>query len=187
MKPVGERSAGNPHAAFDERGRETGHSHRARPRLYSDCPDKRFQALRYVLELKRVSDRLAGCTAFQTISVRRLGVDRSGFIRGTRPSGHVGRGIIEQIRSRNSSAFGAIRGERQLYPGSGLPDPHRDLQQAQPDRGKLAAGQRLCSGGWHRERSASANKPRCAGSAASDWRVASGNWSGPRPAGSCAV
>ena len=24
MKPVGERSAGNPHAAFDERGRETG-------------------------------------------------------------------------------------------------------------------------------------------------------------------
>jgi hypothetical protein len=34
VKPVGERSAGNPHAAFDERGRETGHSHRARPRLY---------------------------------------------------------------------------------------------------------------------------------------------------------
>ncbi len=24
VKPVGERSAGNPHAAFDERGRETG-------------------------------------------------------------------------------------------------------------------------------------------------------------------
>ncbi len=26
MKPVGERSAGNPHAAFDERGWETGQS-----------------------------------------------------------------------------------------------------------------------------------------------------------------
>jgi len=54
VKPVGERSAGKPHAAFDERGRETGlcpyrteasarvcgrgplgaYSHRARPRLY---------------------------------------------------------------------------------------------------------------------------------------------------------
>ena len=40
VKPVGERSAGNPHVAFDERGEETERwsmpdlSHRASPRLY---------------------------------------------------------------------------------------------------------------------------------------------------------
>ena len=32
MKPVGKPDAGNPHVRFDERGRETGHRHRARPR-----------------------------------------------------------------------------------------------------------------------------------------------------------
>jgi len=34
VKPVGKPDAGNPHVRFDERGRETGHCHRARPRLY---------------------------------------------------------------------------------------------------------------------------------------------------------
>ena len=34
MKPVGKPDAGNPHVRFDERGRETGQCHRARPRLY---------------------------------------------------------------------------------------------------------------------------------------------------------
>jgi RNA-directed DNA polymerase len=33
VKPVGKPDAGNPHVRFDERGRETEHSHRARPRL----------------------------------------------------------------------------------------------------------------------------------------------------------
>ena len=34
MKSVGKPDAGNPHVRFDERGRETGRCHRARPRLY---------------------------------------------------------------------------------------------------------------------------------------------------------
>jgi hypothetical protein len=34
VKPVGKPDAGNPHVRFDERGRETGHRYRARPRLY---------------------------------------------------------------------------------------------------------------------------------------------------------
>ena len=34
MKPVGKPDAGDPHVRFDERGRETGLRHRARPRLY---------------------------------------------------------------------------------------------------------------------------------------------------------
>jgi hypothetical protein len=34
MKPVGKPDAGNPHVRFDERGRETEHRYRARPRLY---------------------------------------------------------------------------------------------------------------------------------------------------------
>src|SRR4029077_16664105 len=34
VKPVGKPDAGNPHVRFDERGRETGRCHRARPRLY---------------------------------------------------------------------------------------------------------------------------------------------------------
>jgi hypothetical protein len=34
MNPVGKPDAGNPHVRFDERGRETGRCHRARPRLY---------------------------------------------------------------------------------------------------------------------------------------------------------
>jgi len=34
VKPVGEPDAGNPHVRFDERGRETEHRYRARPRLY---------------------------------------------------------------------------------------------------------------------------------------------------------
>ena len=43
VKPVGKPDAGNPHVRFDERGRETGQCHRARPRLYrskvvSDTP-----------------------------------------------------------------------------------------------------------------------------------------------------
>ena len=32
VKPVGKPDAGNPHVRFDERGRETGRCHRARPR-----------------------------------------------------------------------------------------------------------------------------------------------------------
>src|SRR3954447_3220899 len=53
MKPVGERSAGNPHAAFDERGRETGHCYRARPRLYASDTRRRASAVR-----ARLRDRL---------------------------------------------------------------------------------------------------------------------------------
>jgi hypothetical protein len=34
MKPVGKPDAGNRHVRFDERGRETALSDRARPRLY---------------------------------------------------------------------------------------------------------------------------------------------------------
>ncbi len=34
VKPVGKPDAANPHVRFDERGRETGQCHRARPRLY---------------------------------------------------------------------------------------------------------------------------------------------------------
>ncbi len=37
MKPVGERSAGNPHAAFDERGEETDRSCGTAPLLDSTC------------------------------------------------------------------------------------------------------------------------------------------------------
>jgi hypothetical protein len=36
MKSVGKPDAGKPHVRFDERGRETGHRYRARPRLYPD-------------------------------------------------------------------------------------------------------------------------------------------------------
>ncbi|MFC2253599.1 hypothetical protein ACETRX_28485 [Labrys portucalensis] len=41
MKPVGKPDAGNPHVRFDERGRETGLRHRARPRLYKISGRKR--------------------------------------------------------------------------------------------------------------------------------------------------
>ena len=40
MKPVGERSAGNPHAAFDERGRETEQCYRARPRTLPSAQER---------------------------------------------------------------------------------------------------------------------------------------------------
>jgi hypothetical protein len=39
MKPVGERSAGNPHAAFDERGGETDRSNDTAPLLDSTEED----------------------------------------------------------------------------------------------------------------------------------------------------
>jgi hypothetical protein len=56
MKPVGERSAGNPHAAFDERGRETEQCYRARPRLYRGRPKTRNSApLAFVAMPKRSS------------------------------------------------------------------------------------------------------------------------------------
>ena len=35
VNPVGKPDAGNPPVRFDERGRETGRRHRARPRLYN--------------------------------------------------------------------------------------------------------------------------------------------------------
>jgi len=41
VKPVGKPDAGNPHVRFDERGRETGLCHRARPRLYRSKGRKR--------------------------------------------------------------------------------------------------------------------------------------------------
>jgi len=64
MKPVGERSAGNPHAAFDERGRETEQCYRARPRLYRAKPASPVtvgpaeeSALRYAVALGHRNER----------------------------------------------------------------------------------------------------------------------------------
>src|ERR1017187_6426781 len=63
-----------------------------------DCELLTILAARSLCWLNRVSDHL--CEA--------RGVDRKEFVRGTRPTVHVGRGINEQIRSRNNSAFGQL-------------------------------------------------------------------------------
>jgi hypothetical protein len=44
MKPFGERSAGNPHAAFDERGGETDRSNDTPPLLDSTCAHRNLDS-----------------------------------------------------------------------------------------------------------------------------------------------
>jgi hypothetical protein len=87
----------------------------------------------------------AGWAAFRHLSVRRQGLIGTGSAGACAPWLTSGAGSGDQP-SQRTAPRPAIAGERQLDPAAGFLDPHRDLQQPQPDGAEFAAGQRLSAG-----------------------------------------